>query len=87
MQVRPRAVRTYITCIPIYCLWESNSYRWLRPRDAVSPGKFWDDFDPIRRQLFGYATRGGYGYTSPQDEDVPLKTWIAKHLGEDAVIA
>ena len=71
---------------PRKVLFYGYSYRWLRPRDEVSPGKFWNDFDPIRRQLFGYSAQGGYGYTSPKDEDVPLRTWIAEHLGEDALI-
>ena len=40
--------------------------------------------DPIRQQLFGSATEGG-GYTSPKDDDVPLRTWIREQLGEAAV--
>ncbi len=45
------------------------------------------DADPIRRQLLGASPTGGMGYTSPTDEDVPLKAWLAEHLGESAVIA
>ena len=46
---------------------------------------YMDRSDPIRRQLLGAST-GGLGYTSPKDEDVPLRDWIEEHLGEDAVI-
>jgi hypothetical protein len=28
---------------------------------------------------------GGHGYTSPTEEDVPLKGWIREHLGPEAV--
>jgi hypothetical protein len=47
---------------------------------------FMDRCDPIRQQLLGAST-GGHGYTSPTDEDVPLKLWLAEHLGEEAVAA
>ena len=60
------------------------SYRWLRPRDNTRIEDFDHCRDPIRRQLLG-ATHDGHGYTSPADEDVPLKFWIAEHLGEEAV--
>ena len=43
-----------------------------------------DRSDPIRRQLLG-ASSGGLGYTSPRDEDVPLKFWLSEHLEEEAV--
>lgn len=71
---------------PRKVLFYGYSYRWLRPRDEVTPGKFWYSFDPIRRQLFGASATGAYGYTSPRDEDVPLRTWIKDHLGEKAVM-
>ena len=45
---------------------------------------FMDQCDPIRQQLLGAGT-GGFGYTSPSDEDVPLKTWLREHLGEEAI--
>ena len=40
--------------------------------------------DPIQQQLLGAST-SWHGYTSPTDEDVPLKLWLAEHLGEEAV--
>jgi len=66
-------------------LFYGYSYRWLRPRDNVTMSHYWDRLDPIRKQLFGAAPTGGYGYTSPTDADVPLRTWLAEHVGPDAV--
>ena len=63
------------------------SYRWLRPRDDMTVGHYLNGADPVRRQLLGESPNGGFGYTSPADEDVPLKTWLVKRLGTDAVIA
>ena len=45
-----------------------------------------DGCDPIRQQLLGATANGGFGYTSPKDEDVPLKGWLAEHLGQEAVV-
>ena len=50
----------------------------------MTVGNFIDRCDPIRRQLLGFST-SWHGYTSPTDEDVPLKVWMAEHLGEAAV--
>ena len=61
------------------------SYRWFRPRDDQTAGRFWDGFDPIRHQLFGASTTAK-GYTSPTAEDAPLREWICEHLGEGAVM-
>lgn len=65
-------------------LFYGYSYRWLRPRDDMTVGSFIDRCGPIRRQLLGAST-SWHGYTSPTDEDVPLKVWMAAHLGEAAV--
>ena len=62
------------------------SYRWLRPRDDMTVDRYLEDADPIRRQLLGASPTGGFGYTSPSDEDVPLRAWLVEHLGEDAVV-
>lgn len=62
------------------------SYRWLRPRDNVEASRFMDTCSPIRKQLLGATSVGGHGYTSPKDEDVPLRDWIKDHLGEEAVM-
>ncbi|MCI0561127.1 MAG: phytanoyl-CoA dioxygenase family protein, partial [Nitrososphaera sp.] len=66
-------------------LFYGYSYRWLRPRDDMTVSHYMDRCDPIRRQLLGAST-GGFGYTTPSDEDVPLRTWLKEHLGEEAVV-
>jgi len=68
-------------------LFYGYSYRWLRPRDDIKVEHLWDKCDPIRKQLLGATATGMYGYSSPSDEDVPLRTWIEENLGEDAVPA
>ena len=60
------------------------SYRWIRPRDNMTVSHYMDLCDPIRQQLLG-ATTDWYGYSSPIDADVPLKTWLQEHLGAEAV--
>ena len=60
------------------------SYRWLRPKSAMDVPDVIGHCGPIRRQLLGEAT-GATGYFDPTDADVPLRTWIATHLGADAV--
>ena len=67
-------------------LFYGYSYRWIRPRDDVTMDKFWDELDPIRRQLFGDAPTGAYGYSSPTAEDVPLRSWMEQNLGAEAVV-
>ncbi|MAV25192.1 MAG: hypothetical protein CMQ05_03615 [Gammaproteobacteria bacterium] len=62
------------------------SYRWLKPRDDMTVAHYLDRSDPIQKQLLGESPNGGFGYTSPTDEDVPLKIWWAEHVGEDAVV-
>ena len=66
-------------------LFYGYSYRWLRPRDDMTVAHLMDRCDPIRRQLLGASPTGGYGYTSPTDDDVPLRTWLREHLGEAAL--
>jgi ectoine hydroxylase len=66
-------------------LFYGYSYRWLRPRDDMTVSHLMDRCDPIRRQLLGASPTGGYGYTSPTDEDVPLRTWLREHLGAEAI--
>lgn len=66
-------------------LFYGYSYRWLRPRDDMTVEHYMDRCDPIRQQLLGAST-GGNGYTSPKDEDVPLRAWIEENLGAEAII-
>ena len=65
-------------------LFYGYSYRWLRPRDDMTVEHVMESCDPIRQQLLGAST-GGMGYTSPRDEDAPLRPWLREHLGEEAV--
>ena len=67
-------------------LFYGYSYRWLRPRDDMQVAHYLDRCDSIRKQLLGVSFSGGRGYTSPTEEDVPLKAWIEEHLGKEAVI-
>ena len=66
-------------------LFYGYSYRWLKPRDNMTVDHYMDGADPVRKQLLGASPNGGFGFTSPADDDVPLKLWLAEHLGEDAV--
>lgn len=61
------------------------SYRWLKPRDDMTVAHYLERSDPIRRQLLGAGPNGGFGFTSPTDEDVPLKTWLETNIGDTAV--
>lgn len=67
-------------------LFYGYSYRWLKPRDNMTVDHYMADADPVRKQLLGASPNGGFGFTSPTDEDVPLKTWLEEHLGKDAVV-
>jgi ectoine hydroxylase len=66
-------------------LFYGYSYRWLRPRDDQKVEHLIDGSDPIRRQLLGHGPTGGFGFTSPNEEDVPLREWIREHIGEEAI--
>ena len=66
-------------------LFYGYSYRWLKPRDNMTVAHYMERSDPIRRQLLGAGPTGGMGFTSPKEEDVPLREWIRQHLGEEAV--
>ncbi len=66
-------------------LFMGYSYRWLRGLDYnLMPQEILDRCDPIRRQLLGDGVNIK-GWWQPTDADVPLKTWIAKHRGEEYV--
>ena len=76
-----------ISDVPRKVLFYGYSYRWLRPRDNMSVGHYLERCDPIRRQLLGVSSTGGYGYSSPSPEDVPLRAWLEEHLEAAAVPA
>ena len=67
-------------------LFYGYSYRWLRPRDDMTVEHLFNRCGPIRRQLLGAGPSGGHGYTSPRDEDVPLREWMREHLGDTAMV-
>ena len=65
--------------VPRRVLFYGYSYRWLRPRDDMEVEHYIEGSDPIRKQLLGVTYSGGRGFTSPTEEDVPLKTWIEQN--------
>jgi ectoine hydroxylase len=67
-------------------LFYGYSYRWIRPKSAQKVNQLpeFADFHPIQRQLLGDAS-SAHGYFLPFDEDVPLRQWIERELGPDAV--
>lgn len=67
-------------------LYYGYSYRWLKQRDDMTVDNLLERCDPIRRQLLGDSVTGNHSFTSPKDEDVPLREWIREHAGEDAVV-
>ncbi len=76
------ASSTNISAVARKVLFYGYSYRWLRPRDDQSVEGLFDRCEPVRRQLLGYSKNGGYGYTSPAEEDVPLRGWLRRHVGD-----
>ena len=67
-------------------LFYGYSYRWLKPRDNMTVAHYLEFADDVRKQLLGASPNGGFGFTSPTEEDVPLKTWIRENLGDEAVV-
>ena len=66
-------------------LFMGYSYRWLRGLDYnLMPPEILEKCDPIRRQLLGDGVNIK-GWWQPTDADVPLKTWIAKHRGNEYI--
>jgi ectoine hydroxylase len=67
-------------------LFYGYAYRWLRPKSAMAFDPEWlAGLDPVRRQLLGWASSPN-GYFDPTDDDVPLREWIARHVGAHAVV-
>ena len=63
-------------------LFYGYAYRWIAARDDMTwPDEWYAEADPIRKQLLGHAT-SGQGRSSPKNEDVPLKVWLAEHQPE-----
>lgn len=59
------------------------SYRWLRGLDYnLMPENILSKCDPIRRQLLGDGI-DVKGWWQPTEADVPLKSWLREHKGEE----
>ena len=59
------------------------SYRWLRGLDYnLIPENILGKCDPIRRQLLGDGI-DVKGWWQPTEADVPLKSWLREHRGEE----
>ena len=62
-------------------------YRWLRTKDQMTiPPDVMERSDPIRRQLLGFTTSENNRF-NPEDEDVPLRTWLEAHDLQPAAVA
>lgn len=59
-------------------IWYGYSYRWLRPKDAMTVAHLYPKLDPIQRQLLGDTTSAN-GMYDPTDADVPLRAWLREH--------
>jgi ectoine hydroxylase len=59
-------------------LWIGYSYRWLKPKDAMTVSHLYDGLDPLSRQLLGDG-QSANGTYDPADAEVPLKSWLAEH--------
>jgi ectoine hydroxylase len=59
-------------------IWLGYSYRWLKPKDAMTVEHLYAELDPVRRQLLGDG-QSANGVYDPTDADVPLRAWLADH--------
>jgi ectoine hydroxylase-related dioxygenase (phytanoyl-CoA dioxygenase family) len=59
-------------------VWFGYSYRWLRPKDAMTVQHLYAGLDPIRRQILGDGLSAN-GVYDPVDADVPLRQWLREH--------
>ena len=64
-------------------VWFGYSYRWLRPKDAMTVSHLFPQLDPIRRQILGDGLSATGAY-DPVDGDVPLRGWLREHCPQDA---
>ncbi len=65
-------------------LFYGYGYRWIRTKDDMTVASLWEHSDPIRRQLLGWGVNAN-GFFSPQDDDVPLRTWLKEHSPAEVV--
>ncbi|MBW3625405.1 MAG: phytanoyl-CoA dioxygenase family protein [Armatimonadetes bacterium] len=59
-------------------LFYGYGYRWLRTKDDMTVESLWEQSDPIRKQLLGWAVNCNGRFT-PSEEDVPLREWLKEH--------
>ncbi|MCA9118763.1 MAG: phytanoyl-CoA dioxygenase family protein [Planctomycetaceae bacterium] len=59
-------------------IWYGYSYRWMRPKDAMTVTHLYPKLDAIQRQLLGDKTSAN-GMYDPTEEDVPLRSWLREH--------
>lgn len=64
-------------------IWYGYSYRWLRPKDAMTVAHLYPRLDPIQRQMLGDGVSANGTY-DPTDDDVPLRGWLRRHAPEAA---
>ena len=64
-------------------VWYGYSYRWLRPKDAMTVSHLFPQLTPIQRQILGDGLSANGTY-DPVDGDVPLRVWLREHCPEDA---
>jgi ectoine hydroxylase len=64
-------------------IWLGYSYRWLRPKDAMTVVHLYPQLDPIRRQILGDGLSANGAY-DPSDGDVPLRSWLREYSPEEA---
>ena len=62
---------------PRKVVWLGYSYRWMSPKDEMTVEHLYPKLSPIECQLLG-AGPANSAY-DPQEEHVPLKTWLAEH--------
>lgn len=64
-------------------IWYGYSYRWLKPKDAMTVAQLYPQLDSIRRQILGDG-QSANGVYDPVDADVPLKLWLQEYAPEEA---
>lgn len=56
-------------------------YRWLRTKDDMTVQHYLEKLDPIQRQILGDGLNAN-GHFTPQEDDVPLRSWLRQHQPE-----
>jgi ectoine hydroxylase len=64
-------------------VWLGYSYRWLKPKDAMTVSHLYPRLDPIQRQILGDGVSAN-GVYDPVDADVPLRAWLEQNFPRDA---